>query len=57
MTLTMFAATYIALLTLTLLVDMLARTRMRKVGGIWFWKVGRLGGSFYLSASEAIWKA
>jgi hypothetical protein len=25
---------------------------LRKCGGIWFWRVGRVGGSFYLKQSK-----
>lgn len=27
-----------------------AVTEKKKVGGIWFWKLGRIGGSFYIKA-------
>ena len=27
-------------------------TDKKKVGGIWFWKLGRLGGSFYISRAN-----
>lgn len=26
---------------------------IRKVGGIWFWNVGRIGGSLFVQSSEA----
>jgi len=26
---------------------------IRKVGGIWFWNVGRIGGSFHVSSKSA----
>lgn len=26
---------------------------LRKVGGIWFWNVGRIGGSFFISSRAA----
>lgn len=26
---------------------------LRKVGGIWFWNVGRIGGSFHIQSSSA----
>jgi len=29
-------------------------TEKKKVGGIWFWRLGRLGGSFYLSKKKPI---
>lgn len=25
---------------------------IKKSGGIWFWKIGRIGGSFYLAKSK-----
>jgi hypothetical protein len=30
--------------------DLLPRVEWRKVGGLRFWRIGRLGGSFYLTA-------
>lgn len=30
---------------------------VRKVGGIWFWNVGRLGGSFYVKRAAPVRKA
>ena len=29
-------------------------TEKKKVGGIWFWRLGRIGGSFYISKKKAI---
>lgn len=29
-------------------------TEFKKVGGIWFWKLGRIGGSFYVAKKKAI---
>lgn len=26
---------------------------MKKTGGIWFWKMGRFGGSFYISKAKS----
>jgi hypothetical protein len=29
-------------------------TEKKKVGGIWFWRLGRIGGSFYISKKKQI---
>lgn len=32
----------------------IGRIPMTKVGGIWFWRMGRLGGSFYVKRAKPI---
>lgn len=29
---------------------------IRKVGGIWFWYVGRFGGSFFIQSKESFYE-
>jgi len=56
MTALILTALFIALFALaTLALVMAACASVNKVGGIWFWRLGPIGGSFYRTSKPDYW--
>ena len=58
MTALLLTATLLALIALAALaLVMSACASVNKVGGIWFWRLGSIGGSFYRTSKPDYWEA